>query len=69
MTRAVSPTATRSRPATNVVAGVADETVDQETIVDRLRDLAPNSGTALMSPIMMRPPDDAMTSAAPRPQP
>ncbi|MGY4285037.1 hypothetical protein ACVWXO_004257 [Bradyrhizobium sp. LM2.7] len=24
----------------NVVAGVADETVDQETIADRLRDLA-----------------------------
>jgi hypothetical protein len=27
----------------NVVAGVADETVDQQTIVDRLRDLALNS--------------------------
>src|SRR6266436_9661681 len=27
----------------NIVAGVADETVDQQTIVDRLRDLALNS--------------------------
>jgi len=27
----------------NVVAGVADETVDQQTIVDRLRDLALDS--------------------------
>jgi hypothetical protein len=43
MTRAVSPTATRSPPAANVVAGVAYETVDQETIVDRLRDIALNS--------------------------
>jgi hypothetical protein len=27
----------------NVVTGVADETVDQQTIVDRLCDLAPDS--------------------------
>jgi len=27
----------------NVVAGVADETVDQQTIADRLRDLAHDS--------------------------
>jgi len=45
----------------NVVAGVADETVDQETIVDRLRD-SPSTAAIMRADGFVCPPTEPTVS-------